>query len=174
MKEKEPKPQLFSMAAFDVKTTSEEGIRVEVTLPDGTETANFLTVRGADSPTFRKAQARNNRELLALQKKAQSLEPADLAMRQAKLNRELVAVLVTGWNMPTEDGEGVEECTIETVSAFFEKAPQLMEQVDQIAGQRKHFFNKPSQDSKPTQGKSSGSADLSKGAKSQTESTSQE
>ena len=145
-------PPLLDVSAFDVKTSSEEGIKVELSLPDGKQTANYLIVRGADSPTFRKAQARTNRKLLDLQKKAKQLEPADFEMRRAAISRELVATLVTGWNFPTE-------FSYDAVCDLFEKAPQLMEQVDQVAGQRHHFFSKPSKVSEDTQEKSSGLAD---------------
>lgn len=165
MKNKEPEKEVLGMAAFDVKTTSEEGIKVEIALPDGTETGNFLIVRGADSPTFRKAQARTNRKLLDLQKKSKSLDPGDMIIRQEKLTSELVASLVADWNFE-------EECNIKNVSGFFEKAPQVMEQVDQVAGQRHHFFVKPLTVSKLTPEKSSGLIRKSKRAKSQTESIS--
>lgn len=138
MKDKTP----TNIEDFNIVDPSEKGINITLCLPDGTETEHFLTVRGADSPTFRKAQARNNRERLALLKvkdKAKEMDAADRAMRESGLQDQLVASLVADWSFP-------QECTIENVAAFFAKSPQIREQVDLFAGERANFFNKPSTD----------------------------
>lgn len=137
--------------AFNIATKSEDGVKMPLRLPDGTPTEHFFVIRGGDSPTFRKAQARINREKVALLKvgNGKEMDPADRAMREASLQRNLVASLVAGWSFSDSEimGEGnCIECTPEKVSAFLETAPQIQEEVDAFAGQRSNFFNKPSID----------------------------
>ena len=126
------------MGSFSIKGRSEDGIKVPLLLPDGEETEHFLMVRGADSAAFRKAQARAHRgalELLKLSKAKKPIDAGDLAMRQAKVQRDLLSNLISGWSFE-------EECTPETVSDFFEEAPQIEEMVNEIAGDRSQFFKK--------------------------------
>lgn len=154
----EDKKQKVGMDAFKVKAKSEEGVKMELVLPDGTETGEFLMIRGQDSVTFQKARARHNRLGMELMKKAkgkQDIDPGDLAMRQAKEHTKLVAVLVSGWSFEEEDGEPT-PCTLEAVVDFLEAAPQLEIQINQFAAERSHFFNKPSIDSESMPEETSG------------------
>ena len=132
------KKEVVGMGSFSIKGRSEDGIKVPLLLPDGEETEHFLMVRGADSAAFRKAQARAHRgalELLKLSKAKNPIDAGDLAMRQAKVQRDLLSNLISGWSFE-------EECTPETVSDFFEEAPQIEEMVNEIAGDRSQFFKK--------------------------------
>ena len=134
------------MAAFNLRAKSEEGIKMELTIPGVEDTGEFLIIRGADSTTFRKAQARTNRknlDMMKLNSKKNPMSPVELAMKQAKIQTELVASLVAGWSFEDEDGKPI-ECTLKTVSDFLETAPQIQEQIDQVAGERHNFFNMPS------------------------------
>ena len=132
------KKEVVGMGSFSIKGRSEDGIKVPLLLPDGEKTEHFLMVRGADSAAFRKAQARAHRgalELLKLSKAKKPIDAGDLAMRQAKVQRDLLSNLISGWSFE-------EECTPETVSDFFEEAPQIEEMVNEIAGDRSQFFKK--------------------------------
>ena len=132
------KKEVVGMGSFSIKGRSEDGIKVPLLLPDGEKTEHFLMVRGADSAAFRKAQARAHRgalELLKLSKAKNPIDAGDLAMRQAKVQRDLLSNLISGWSFE-------EECTPETVSDFFEEAPQIEEMVNEIAGDRSQFFKK--------------------------------
>ena len=134
------KKEVVGMGSFSIKAKSDEGIKVPLLLPDGEKTEHFLMVRGADSAAFRKAQARAHRgalDLLKLSKAKKPIEPGDLAMRQAKVQRDLISHLFAGWSFE-------EECTPESASAFMEEAPQIEELVNEIAGDRSHFFSKAS------------------------------
>ncbi len=130
------KKETVGMGSFSIKVQSEEGIKVPLLLPDGEETEHFLMVRGADSAAFRKAQARAHRgalELVKLSKAKKPIDEGDLAMRQAKVQRDLLSHLIAGWSFEAE-------CTPETVSDFFHEAPQIEEMVNEIAGDRGRFF----------------------------------
>jgi len=132
------KKETVGMGSFSVKAKSDEGIKVPLLLPDGSKTDHFIMVRGADSSAFRKAQARAHRgalELLKLKNAKNPIETGDLAMRQAKVQRDLISHLFAGWSFD-------EECTPESASAFMESAPQIEELVNEIAGDRSRFFSK--------------------------------
>lgn len=128
----------IEMGSFGIKEQSEAGIKLPLSLPSGEKTEHFLLVRGADSASFRKAQARAHRgalELLKLQKAKKPIDAGDLAMRQAKVQRDLISNLVAGWSFDPE-------CTPENVSDFLEDAPQIEEQVNEVAADRALFFSK--------------------------------
>ena len=126
------------MAAFNVVTMSNDGVKLFLHLPDGTKTDEFLVVRGADSKVFRNHQARANREKIKLTKK-QNIDPAQLAREHADVDRRLVATLVADWSF-----EG--KCDEETIVKFLSDAPQVQTQIDLFAGDRSNFFKKPPQD----------------------------
>ena len=129
----------FSMSDFNITDKSEEGVKINLFLPDGTETGHYLTIRGADSPSFKRAHARVQREnlkILKLQKGDKEIDPGVIAQKQARIHTRMVAALVIGWSFD-------QEATQENVIAFLETAPQIQEQVDQAAGERTNFFKKP-------------------------------
>lgn len=142
------KKKAVSMAAFNVADLSNEGVKMPLFLPDGTETTQYLLVGGGDSKAFKAAQARANRDLLRLaqakqvnkKKRQEANEGEDVAQdareREAIIQRQ-VAALVVGWSFP-------EECTPENVLNFLQSAPQIQQQVDEFAGDRANFFAKPS------------------------------
>ena len=138
MSKNETKQKRTPMDAFNVKTLSEEGVKMHLELPDGTETDEFLVVRGADCKTFKRAIARTHRQRLKRMKaqNGKDIDPAVEAAKTEKEDRELVAILVVGWSFE-------KECTQENVLKFLESAPQVEEQINEIAGKREHFFKKP-------------------------------
>ena len=135
------KPMSVGMDAFDTTTKSNEGIKMPLFLPDGTETDQFLVLHGVDSTAFRCAQSRSNREILSIAKKLKDKKLSDEKAAQARRENttKLVASLVFGWSFP-------DPCNEKNVVSFLEKAPQVQEGVDQFAGDRSNFFVKPPQD----------------------------
>lgn len=121
------------MSAFNVSQKSNDGVKVPLTLPDGTETDEFLVLLGADSKVFLAARAVANRDAVELSKSKDA--PAAIAKKRDEINRRLVASLVVGWSFgdaPTES----------EVVGFFADAPQVQEMVDLFAGDRGNFFEK--------------------------------
>ncbi len=137
-KETEETAGKCGMAAFNIARKSNEGVKLPLTLPDGTETAEWVKVRGADSKRFRNTQAKANRERLKNVKK-KSQEPAQVAQQDADITRRLVASLVSDWSFP-------EECNEANIVKFLADAPQIQEAIDLFADQRVNFFDKPEQD----------------------------
>lgn len=125
------------MDAFNVLKLSNEGVKMPLTLPDGTKTEEFLMLRGADSKYFQNAKARANREMVKLAKN-QKAEPEDKARREKEITCRLASALVCSWSFDVE-------CDETNIMKFFKDSPQVQEQADMFAGTRTNFFKKPPQ-----------------------------
>lgn len=125
------------MAAFNVVKKSNKGVKLELTLPDGTPTEEYLVVGGQDSTKFRGQQAKANRERVKAVRQYKD-DPVKMAEFDARLECRLVASLVVGWSFE-------EECNETNVMKFLSDAPQIQMQIDQFAGDRANFFEKPPQ-----------------------------
>lgn len=123
------------MSAFNVTTLSNDGVKVPLSLPDGTPTEEFLVVCGADSKEFKTHKMNADRRKLQAVKDLKD-NPERLAELHEDINRELVATLVKSWSFEPE-------CNVKNVCAFLESAPQVQTQVDKFAGDRSNFFTKP-------------------------------
>lgn len=126
------------MGAFNTAKLSNEGVKMPIRLPDGTETNEFLVVLGADSKAFRGAKAKADRDKLEALKALNNKQPAKVATIQADITRELVASLVVGWSFD-------EPCDKANVNKFLSDSPQIQEQIDLFAGGRANFFAVPPQ-----------------------------
>ena len=140
-KKKTKKPLKGGSELFAIKPLSDKGIRVELTTPTGQETEHFLIIRGADSDVYTQAESDSlTKGMEAARRLGKSKKM--LADANRKLHRELVASLVKDWSFGEEFGE----CSVENVCKLFIQAPQILEQVNNVAGDRKNFFTNPSQD----------------------------
>lgn len=126
------------MEAFNVVKLSNEGVKMPLSLPDGTKTAEYLVVRGADSKEFRTHLSKANREKVKVAK-LNTKDPAAADRKLAEINRELVATLVAGWSFPVE-------CDKAHVVQFLADSPQIQKQVDDFAGNQANFFVRPPED----------------------------
>jgi len=126
------------MSAFNVAEKSSEGIKLALTMPDGTPTDEYLIVLGADSTHFSRQLAKMTRERIDLIKEKEE-DPVAEGKKDDILKRKLVASLITGWSFK-------QKCTEVNVKKFLEGAPQIQEQVNMFAGDRANFFVKPPQD----------------------------
>lgn len=131
------------MEQFFTREKSNSGIDIPLLLPDGTPTEFFIKVRGADSDVFRQAEAESMRRIVEVKQKHKDDEEA-----QRKAFEEektwLIAQLVIDWNLE-------EECTEENIIKLFTNAPQIKDEVNKVAGDRKAFFKKESANSTNSQ-----------------------
>ena len=125
------------MGAFNVRDMSNAGVKVPLTLPDGTETDEFLIVRGVDSAAIRDASARGNLKRLEIAK-VKDMPPEFRAGAEEDITRDVVVSLIAGWSFGTE-------CNEENVDKFLLDAPQILKQVNIFAADRSNFFKKPPQ-----------------------------
>ena len=117
------------MDEFFTRQHANEGVKLPLSLPDGTPTEHYITIRGVDSDAFRMAEAVQNRKAASI---AAMDEPERLKAIQDSKN-ELLASLVIGWSFD-------KECTTKNVVEFLTEAPQIADQIDTVAGRRALFF----------------------------------
>lgn len=131
------------MEQFFTKEKANNGIEIPLSLPDGSATEYYLLIRGVDSDHFREAEADSLRKALDIK---QTLEEKDQTPAFDDLKVWLIAQLVLDWNLP-------EECNEENIIKLFLNAPQIKDEVNRIAGDRKIFFKKSSKSSMTSQKK---------------------
>ena len=120
-------------------------------LPDGEDSGEYLIVRGADDPAYKKEKQISNLKYLdfAKKQKGSKEEKTDKITKgiqefQEKMEFNLICKLVLGWSFDEEFSE-------EAVTKFLADAPGVATQVDQFAAERSNFFKKPSKNSEGSQ-----------------------
>lgn len=116
---------------FFTRQGSNEGIRIPLSLPDGSATEEWLHILGADSDAFRKKEAEYRRQAFSVADKT----PDEVEKFREEGRYRLLASLVVHWSFE-------EECTEENVYKFLREAPFLADQIDTVAS-RRAFFMKP-------------------------------
>ena len=120
---------MASMSDFFTREKANEGKKVFLTLPDGTETEEYLIIRGVDSDYYVAAFQEVKRRLsLNTDKDNPEYTPKDAEI-------DILASLVAGWSFK-------EDYTTENIAKFLREAPQIALKIDDIAGNRSLFFGK--------------------------------
>ena len=120
---------MASMSDFFTREKANNGIKLPLTLPDGTETEHYLVIRGVDSDHYQEA-VNETRRLLILDAKN---ENSPYTNKEAELT--ILASLIADWSFD-------EECTPENIRKFLQEAPHLVQKIDEAAGDRTLFFGK--------------------------------
>lgn len=117
------------MEDFFIADQQEEGIKVPLYKPDGSLSDHHFIIHGHFSKAFQRAK----RDIFANAAKDFKKLKGEEREQALELRRlRLVASLVKSWSFP-------QECTEENKVAFFRKAPQIAEMVDQTAGEESLF-----------------------------------
>lgn len=132
--------------AFFTRKTANEGKKIPLFTPAGEPTEHWLQVRGIDSDAFRAAATARQRKILDATSTAASKDEVTAAI--VSTHFEQVAALVAAWSFD-------EPCTPENVTAFLREAPQIADQIDQVASKRGFFYAASSAPSSTTQEPSS-------------------
>lgn len=111
-----------NFSQFHTKRAANEGVKLNLTLPDGTSTEEWLHVVPQDSDIFVKASADLRKKAL----KNDAFTDAD--------SRLLSATCVTGWSDEAP-------CTPEAVATLFENAPYIQREVELLIYDNKRFFS---------------------------------
>jgi hypothetical protein len=150
------------MEEFFTREKANDGIRFPLTHPDGTATEHWLQIRGVDSDEFHKAERQERRNFLPIRVEADMLhgqkEKEDFILdAQDKMERNLIASLVSGWSFDTPP-------TPENVVNFLQEAPQIAQAINSVSAERFRFFGKGLSSSGDTQKVRSSLASPQKGA----------
>ena len=116
------------MKQFFTREVAQEGKRIPLSRPDGTETEHWLTLQGIDSDSFRDAFADERKVLL---EKGADGEVGERDMTESR-NR-MLSKLVPSWSFDLP-------CTPENVKAFLTESPQIAEKLNALAADRRYFF----------------------------------
>lgn len=127
----------MSMQEFFTRKRANEGILLPLSLPDGTPTEHWITLRGIDSDAFRAAEAASRRKAMEIAQLPSEEERRE-AIEQEKLL--MLSSLISGWSFE-------EPPTSENIINFFKEAPQIADAVDRAAVDRARFFAQRSSDS---------------------------
>ena len=135
---------MSDMEKFFTRQKAQEGKKVFLSLPDGSESEHWIIIRGVDSDAYAEALSAERKVLVesALENGDTEVDPEVL---KDSSNRVL-ASLVASWSFD-------EECTLDAVIAFLKEAPQIREKMDTLSTDRKYFFGEEGKSSTSTQGK---------------------
>lgn len=106
------------------------GIKLPLLKEDGSESGQWLLVRGTDSDAFRKSSFESSQAVSKLPEDMGDWERSR-AIDEVILN-DLVS-LVAGWSFK-------DPCTPESVREFLQSAPQIAAAIDQVAADRTKFY----------------------------------
>jgi hypothetical protein len=132
-------PEITSPEAFFTRAKANEGVKLDLTLPDGTPTSHWIRIRGVDSDAFRSADNEARRRAMDL---VEITDKAELERVMGEQTLELLAALVIDWSFDRP-------CVKESVVGFLREAPQIGEQINRLAARRSLFFRKGSANSSP-------------------------
>lgn len=127
---KTPQVEVTPVEEFFTRDAANNGIKVPMYTSSGKKTEHWMRIRGVDSDDFRFAENKAKREAVKIAEIQDERERFE-AMRD--MTSRLVAHVVMDWSLP-------EPCTVDTVAAFFKKAPQIEEAVNKAASRRALFF----------------------------------
>lgn len=137
---------MTGMTDFFTRETANEGLKVPLFLPDGRDSGHWLQIRGMESDEYRKANTESQRELML--KKVGEMSAAQRAAFLEESERKLIASLVISWSLP-------EKMTKPNLLKFLKEAPQIADQIDRVASDRRLFHSKKSISSSSSQTTSS-------------------
>lgn len=152
---------MASFKQYNVRRKANDGIKMELILPDGTASDDWLIIRGIDSDEFIRARDELNRQYAMDQVNINALAGAKQvvgelkgddhkqAMNHIKIVEELIrsmtpeserkvmlqASLIKEWSFE-------EECSLDNRLEFLRGNPTLADQIDTLAADRKAFYQK--------------------------------
>lgn len=129
------------LESFFTQSKAEEGVKLPLVRPDGSETEHWLHVRGTDSDVFRMAERaaqRKGRELGMSTTDSTTLDEGFY-----KIETEVIASLVKDWSFD-------KPCTPANVIELFTNAPQIRDMVNRLGAKRALFFSNGSNSSEPS------------------------
>ena len=133
------------MEQFFTREAGNQGRKVPLVWPDGSNSDHWIMIHSVDSDAFRESDSRLRRGLVDLID--MDPEEREKALHDNKV--EAVASLVSGWSFDLD-------FTPENLKKFLIEAPQIADMVDRVAANRAFFLTKSSENSSSTQKPNSG------------------
>lgn len=114
---------------FFTKDLHEEGVKVPLTLPDGTTTAHWVILKGKHSEAFEKAKEDGMRRIVNAMREDSDIDKSQIAL-------EALASTVTGWSFKDK------ECSFSNVCELMTNAPELREAIDSFVADSTNYMKK--------------------------------
>lgn len=115
-----------SMNQFFIKDQAEEGRKIDLQLPDGSSSGEWIIIKSIHCSAFVQAQEKLMRQVLEMRSNGDNSE----------INQnELIAVLIKDWSFD-------EELTDESAFEFLENAPQITRQINKLAADSEFMYEK--------------------------------
>src|SRR6056297_336863 len=127
---------MSEMEKFFTREVSQEGKKIPLSYPDGSESPHWVVLRGIDSDAYKTAFAKERTYLLGLQEDG---DIDDGTYEASKIR--LLSSCIASWSFDDDP-------TPENVAKFFKEAPQVTDRLDRLIGDRKFFFAKEASGSK--------------------------
>ena len=124
---------MSDMDQFFTDDKASEGKKIPLVTPSGEKTEHWLKVRSIDSEEYRLAKSASMRVAIGLNESNES-ESAKRKKRD-KAVLSMIASLIAGWSFE-------KECTTKNVIELLRKAPQIREEVEAFASNRKEYYAK--------------------------------
>lgn len=152
--EKPKKATRLTKESFFTRDKANAGIKLPLFTPDGEASEEWIQVRGVDSDAYRAAETEGFRRLrdaasAVLEAKTEDERKTIAQKAEVETLRARAASLVCGWSFD-------EPCTTEAVEEVLRQAPQIQDQIMEVARNRNAFFSSTASDSMPTSDTSSG------------------
>ena len=122
---------MSDMSEFFTAEAASEGVVLPLFRTDGTKSDHWIRIRGVDSQEFRIAETQAKQDARRIFRENMTDDQKILAAMDARA--ALAARLVIEWSFN-------EPCTLDKVVEFFKKAPQILDAIDKVAGDRTLFF----------------------------------
>jgi hypothetical protein len=119
------------MADFYTRSKANDGIKVDLYLPNGEATDHFIRIRGIDSDQFRDTDTKVRRSAI----KIVEIDDEELKEEMIKDSHlDILVSLVIDWSFD-------DECNPANIKQLFTEAPQIADTVDRAAAKRSLFFD---------------------------------
>lgn len=125
------------MEEFFTRENANNGIEFPLFTPDGQKSEHTMKVLGVDSDEFQAAELREKRKVMGLESEARGLPEGSrdgfFATKQKESELEILAALISSWSFK-------QKCTHANKIKFLKNAPQIADQINKVAVNRKLFF----------------------------------
>lgn len=123
------------MDQFFIRDAQNEGIKVPLVRPDGTESDHWLTVYGNFSDTFQRVRREVMASAVAEAKRSSNTDEREAANESRRLR--LLACLIKDWSFD-------KPCSEREKVRFLQQAPQIGEAIDRISSDHALFTKESS------------------------------
>ena len=138
------------LEGFATAKLAEEGVKIPLTDVEGNETKHWIKIKSTDSISFKKAQSKFRKRIVAIHELGDEDDSLDSILETEKLSLELLACLIISWSFKNDDGTPY-KCTKANAIKLLKDAPILAQEIDAASARRKNFIKRSLKESSDSQ-----------------------